>query len=539
MAKIEAKRKAKEEKAKEKARSKALKNGELTLGVGSTSVRRFCLKTFLRSNCLKLDPFDVRTESFIKFCQTLLDNLNRGGKRRLRIAKGTRDFTPDQMRIREQVFSIIRNVFKCHGAVEIDTPVFEVREVLTGKYGEDSKLIYDLADQGGDMLSLRYDLTVPFARFLAMNSVGNIKRYHIAKVYRRDNPVVSKGRYREFYQCDFDVAGVYSRMVPDAEVITIATEILTSLPIGDYIVKLNHRKLLDAIFEIAGVPYDKFRPICSAVDKLDKMSWTDVKAEMIHEKGLSEGVANMIGKFVMNHGKPQELLTKLVEEKTFGGHDGALTALEDLKLLFGYLEAMESLQYLSFDLSLARGLDYYTGVIYEAVLIDGSDQMGSIAAGGRYDNLVGMFSASGQETPCVGVSIGVERVFTIMERKIAEVGTSQRSNVQVYISSIGKGYISRRMALAKLLWKSKISAEYSHLEDPKFKKQLDEALDLGIPFMILFGENEVANNIVKIKDMKKKEEYEVRLEEVVSKLLNLGCISLIDTTTNLLEFTKS
>ena len=199
-----------------------------------------------------------------------------------------------------QVFAAIKRVFKRHGGVEIDTPVFELKEVLTGKYGEDSKLIYDLADQGGELLSLRYDLTVPFARFLAMNSVGNIKRYHIAKVpsptsphlsrpppravfiycfitprclqvYRRDQPQLNRGRYREFYQCDFDVAGSYSPMVPDAEVITVATEILSSLPVGPFLIKLNHRKLLDAIFEICGVPAEKFRPICSAVDKLDKV----------------------------------------------------------------------------------------------------------------------------------------------------------------------------------------------------------------------------------------------------------------------------
>ena len=146
------------------------------------------------------------------------------------------------MVIREEAFSTIKRIFKRHGAVEIDTPVFELKETLTGKYGEDSKLIYDLADQGGELLALRYDLTVPFARFLALNSVGNIKRYHIAKVYRRDNPVMSKGRFREFYQCDFDIAGLYPPMIADAEVLTVASEILSELKIGDFMIKLNHRR---------------------------------------------------------------------------------------------------------------------------------------------------------------------------------------------------------------------------------------------------------------------------------------------------------
>merc|ERR1712212_1053464 len=135
------------------------------------------------------------------------------------------------------------STFKRHGAETIDTPVFELKEVLTGKYGEDSKLIYDLADQGGEILSLRYDLTVPFARYVAMNKIDKIRRFHIARVYRRDNPAMTRGRYREFYQCDFDIAGQYDAMLPDAECIKIVAEILSSLDIGDFVLKVNHRKL--------------------------------------------------------------------------------------------------------------------------------------------------------------------------------------------------------------------------------------------------------------------------------------------------------
>merc|ERR550534_176857 len=144
----------------------------------------------------------------------------------LKTAKGTRDFGPASMAIREKVFNKITTCFKRHGAETIDTPVFELKETLTGKYGEDSKLIYDLKDQGGELLSLRYDLTVPFARYLAMNKINKIKRYHIAKVYRRDNPAMTRGRFREFYQCDFDIAGAYDPMVPDAECVKIVSEIL-------------------------------------------------------------------------------------------------------------------------------------------------------------------------------------------------------------------------------------------------------------------------------------------------------------------------
>merc|ERR1719189_3112305 len=192
------------------------------------------------------------------------------GKLVLKTAKGARDFQPEQMAIREKVLNKIINVFKRHDAETIDTPVFELKEVLTGKYGEDSKLIYDLKDQGGEILSLRYDLTVPFARYVAMNGLVNVRRYQIAKVYRRDNPSMSRGRYREFYQCDFDIAGQYDLMLPDAECILIVKEILSKLQLGDFVIKVNHRKILDGIFELCGVPSAMFRTICSAVDKLDK-----------------------------------------------------------------------------------------------------------------------------------------------------------------------------------------------------------------------------------------------------------------------------
>jgi histidyl-tRNA synthetase len=206
----------------------------------------------------------------------------------------------------------------------------------------------------------------------------------MAKVYRRDQPQLTRGRYREFYQCDFDIAGSFAPMMADAEAITVGMEILSELPVGKFLLKLNHRKLLDAIFEISGVPTEKFRPICSAVDKLDKSPWSEVKHEMVYEKGLDEEVADKIGVFVLQYGEPRAMWLRLQESKLFGTHIGANEAMKDLELLFNYLEGMGSLQYISFDLSLARGLDYYTGVIYEAILTSGTSQVGSIAAGGRY-----------------------------------------------------------------------------------------------------------------------------------------------------------
>lgn len=401
-AKAAAKRKAKEEKAA---------GGEAALG-SLFGVGIAMLYPILTAGGMTLNEDTV--SQLDKAVESLLSG---GMQRKPKVPKGTRDYLPEQMAIRDEAFTIIRRVFKRHGAVEIDTPVFELKETLTGKYGEDSKLIYDLADQGGERLALRYDLTVPFARFLAVNAVGNIKRFHIGKVYRRDQPALSRGRYREFYQCDFDIAGVYGRMVPDSECLAVACEILDALPIGDFGIKLNHRRLLDAILDICGVPAEKFRTICSAVDKLDKEPWEEVRREMVEDKGLSGDVADRIGEFVVLKGKPWDMYNSLMAEKKFGDHKGAMEAMEDMRILFEYLDAMDKLKFISFDLSLARGLDYYTGVIYEAVCMNGNTQVGSIGGGGRYDYLVSMFQEAGKVTPTVGVSVGIERVFTLMEER--------------------------------------------------------------------------------------------------------------------------
>lgn len=202
------------------------------------------------------------------------------------------------MAIREIAFTKIRGVFKKHGASEIDTPVFELKETLTSKYGEDSKLIYDLEDQGGELLSLRYDLTVPFARYVAERGLSSIKRFHIAKVYRRDTPQMNKGRFREFYQCDFDIAGTYGLMIPDADLLSVVIDILKSLEIGSFIIKLNHRKFLDAMIQLAGCEQRKFKAICSSIDKLDKEPWSAVKDELINQKGLNEEMCSKLENFV-------------------------------------------------------------------------------------------------------------------------------------------------------------------------------------------------------------------------------------------------
>ncbi|KAI0214715.1 Histidine--tRNA ligase, cytoplasmic [Lamellibrachia satsuma] len=445
----------------------------------------------------------------------------------LKTPKGTRDFNPQKMAIREQVFNLIIASFKRHGAETIDTPVFELKETLTGKYGEDSKLIYDLADQGGELLSLRYDLTVPFARYLAMNKIKTIKRYHIAKVYRRDNPAMTRGRYREFYQCDFDIAGQYDLMIPDAECIKIVAEILDSLELGEFVIKVNHRKILDGLFACCGVPEEKFKTICSAVDKLDKTFWADVKAEMVDEKGLPPEVADMIGNYVQMSGGP-ELIEALLKDEKLGANKRAAEGLEEMKLLLQYCDLYGILDKVSFDMSLARGLDYYTGVIYEAILKSHTNEptsggeptgVGSVAGGGRYDNLVGMFDSKGRNVPCVGVSIGVERLFSILEaRAQAAKGKTRTTETEVFVASAQKNMVEERMKICKVLWDANIKTEQPYKKNQKLLNQLQYCEETGIPLVIVVGETEIQNNVVKIRTVTTREEREVSRDNMVEEL---------------------
>ena len=484
--------------------------GALSLSTDAVPAGLVDVQAAVHALTQKLSPYDAGFKGIMDTINRVLE-ANASLRKTPKIAKGARDFGPEQMAIREVAFQKITSVFKRHGAVSIDTPVFELRETLMGKYGEDSKLIYDLADQGGEILSLRYDLTVPFARHVAVHGISNIKRYHIAKVYRRDQPQMSRGRFREFFQCDFDIAGVYSPMVPDAEVLKVLVEILDDLELGDYEVKINHRKILDAMLDIAGVPESKFRPICSAIDKLDKETWETVKKEMVEEKGLAEHVADKIGEFVVLRGDPRDVLAKLQDSAhPLSSHPESAKALEDMKLLFDFLDVMGALGPFSFDLSLARGLDYYTGVIYEAVFKGGS--VGSIAAGGRYDHLVGMFS--NKEVPAVGVSIGIERVFAILEAQMKEKtkdnnGTIRETETEVLIASIGNGLQPQRMAIAAELWRAGIKCEFGFKPNPKMADQLGYALKSGIPLMVLFGEEEISAGKLKLKDLDAETEIDV------------------------------
>ncbi|KAF2424217.1 histidyl-tRNA synthetase mitochondrial precursor [Tothia fuscella] len=435
----------------------------------------------------------------------------------LKTPKGTRDWAGEDVLLRDYIFQTITDVFKCHGAVSLDTPVFELRDVLAGKYGEDSRLIYNLEDQGGELCSLRYDLTVPFARWLAMHrNVKQIKRYQIAKVYRRDQPAIARGRLREFYQCDFDIAGIYDPMIPDAEILSIILEVFKALDL-EVTIKLNHRRILDGIFEVAGVPAEKIRLVSSAVDKLDKVTWAEVKKEMVEEKGISELVADRIGEYVRCSGSISEIINVLESNKELNTNENIKAGLDDMNLLLSYLEALNVADKISFDLSLARGLDYYSGLIYEVVLIS-ANQVGSIAAGGRYDNLVGMYSK--HPIPCIGISFGVDRIFTLLN---ARQNKTLSEAVDVYILAAGSGkdwsgLLLERMAVARQLWDAGIRAVFTAKVKPKLLQQFTASE--GVSIVVILGEDELATGQVRVKkniEVKDKETAQKDRGQLVSR----------------------
>ncbi|KAK7425295.1 Cytoplasmic and mitochondrial histidine tRNA synthetase [Neonectria magnoliae] len=399
----------------------------------------------------------------------------------LKTPKGTRDWVGRDLLLRDHIFKTISDVLERHGGIPLDTPVFELRSILSEKYGEESRLIYDLKDQGGEACSLRYDLTVPFARWLAMRTdVQHIKRYQIAKVYRRDQPAISRGRLREFYQCDFDIAGVYDPMIPDAEILRIIAEVFEAFEMG-IAIKLNHRSVLHDLFAVAGVPSDKIRPTSSAVDKLDKAPWDEVRKEML-EKGLSAEIADRVGGFVQRSGSMREMLDNLSTDAE--------------------LKAMGVIDKVSFDLSLARGLDYYTGLIYE-VIPDQSNQptqVGSIAAGGRYDGLVGMYGR--RPLPCIGISFGIDRIFTLLDARRKKESTSELAReADVYIMAFGgkefDGLLLERMDVASQLWNAGIRAEFSAKVKPKAQQHFNASE--GAPVAVILGEDEVKAGQVRVK----------------------------------------
>ena len=437
-------------------------------------------------------------------------------------ARGMRDFLPEDVRRRQYVIGVIAGVYQKYGFEPLETPAVENLETLQGKYGEEGdKLIFKIlkrgegAETGQADLALRYDVTVPLARVVAEYR-GKLpkffKRYQIQPVWRADRP--QKGRFREFYQCDVDAIGSTS-MTVEAEVLSAAADVLHALGFNDFQIVVNHRKLLNAVLQHAGVPAALHGPALVIIDKADKIGVDGVRRELA-EKGLPERVANTLLE-QLSSTPPADIETWIAQQGALLNDDGK-AGLEDLRQLFALSRQTSAGPHLALDRSLARGLSYYTGPIFE---IRVADLAGSLGGGGRYDDLIGMFS--GEKIPATGISLGLERILVVMgERKMfSESVVSTPADVMVvqWFADRTELYLSfatelRRAGLRVELYPEAPAEDGKKVGDRQFKY----AAARGIPFVAVIGADELANGTVAIKNMKSGEQKSLARAEVAKWL---------------------
>uniref|UniRef100_A0A146UP78 histidine--tRNA ligase n=1 Tax=Fundulus heteroclitus TaxID=8078 RepID=A0A146UP78_FUNHE len=439
----------------------------------------------------------------------------------LKTPKGTRDYSREWLRLRCRVIDCVRECCLAHDAEELDTPCFELRDLLSNKYGEDQKLIYHLEDFDGELLSLRYDLTVPFARYLGANRmVGGMRRFQVGKVYRRDNPKMNRGRMREFFQCDFDIAGRNAGpMVADAEVLLVAVRVLDKLRLPSYVIKLNHRKVLQGVLMECGVEQRQIRTVCSSIDKLDKRDWSEVRSELVSQKDIPEAIADRIGQYVTTNRTLDALRADPSLQKSKQVSEG----LVEIDALLSHLESFRVRERVVFDCALARGLDYYTGVIYEAVLTGVEEgSVGTVAAGGRYDGLVGKIAGGGLNVPCVGISFGIERIVTVLEERMRLFPALFRPvETEVYVASAQSGFLSQRLGLVRTLLDAGLSVGYSGKQRAKFLDQVQYCENNHIPFCLVIGQSEVEDGVVKLREVETRTESVIKRDCLVEEMKRL------------------
>jgi histidyl-tRNA synthetase len=416
--------------------------------------------------------------------------------------KGFRDFLPTTMILRQQIIATLRGIFERHGFVPLDTPALEYLETLTGKYGEDERLLYRFQDQGGRDVGLRYDLTVPLARVMGLyhNQIAfPFKRYHIGPVWRGEKP--QHGRYREFYQCDVDIVGSASP-VADVEILATILDAMDTLGFTGYRVLMNNRKLLRAMARYAGVPAEGAGAMIRALDKLAKIGRAGVRDEMVRA-GLDADAAERALEFATIAGGDNGTILDTLETRLTGDAEG-VEAVQELRRILDLLPAVSgSADRVVVDLSLARGLDYYTGPVFEATVDE--PKIGSLGGGGRYDGLVGMFS--GRDLPTVGMSLGLERLIDVMTDLGMVKATGSVS--QVFVVVFNRDVVSAALELVRAVREAGIPAEV-HLEPgDKVGKQLKYAASAGIPVALIAGPDEVAQGVVQVKDLRQGEQQTV------------------------------
>ncbi|MDR1671650.1 MAG: histidine--tRNA ligase [Alistipes sp.] len=425
------------------------------------------------------------------------------------IPKGTRDFSQAETARRNYIFDTCRDVFRLYGYAPIETPAMENLSTLLGKYGEEGdKLLFRIQNSGEQASAppekgLRYDLTVPFARYVVQHQSDiafPFKRYQMQSVWRADRP--QKGRYREFYQCDVDVIGSKS-LVNELELIQIVESVFGRLGVG-VVLKLNNRKILAGIAETIGAA-DRLVDITVAIDKLEKIGLEAVKAELA-EKGLAPETIARLEPILSLSGSSGEKLRKLGE--ILAGSDTGLPGLEEMGYIFAMIEKMEIQLDVELDLSLARGLNYYTGTIFEVKARDWP--IGSICGGGRYDDLTGIFGMPGVSG--VGISFGADRIYDVMEGLGLFPGEATGGAKVLFLNFGGPQELASLRLLARLRGHG-IAAEI-YPDAAKMKKQMEWANRRNIPHVVIIGEDELARGEATLKDMRSGEQRAVAFDRL-------------------------
>ena len=454
------------------------------------------------------------------------------------LVKGTRDFSPQEMIKRNYIFDTIKKVFKKYGYAEIQTPSMENLSTLTGKYGDEGdKLIFKILNSGdflskvdADLLNnrnsnaitssvsekaLRYDLTVPFARYVVMhqNDIAlPFKRFQVQPVWRADRP--QKGRYREFYQCDADVVGSDS-LLNEAEFTLMYQEALSNLGLKDFTIKINNRKILSGIAEIIGKP-ELIIDMTVAIDKLDKIGFDGVTKELM-ERGFTAADIDTLKPVILLEGSNESKLERL--KMVLASSEIGLKGIAEIETVFDYVQALINPQaalQLELDITLARGLNYYTGCIFEVKTNEVA--MGSIGGGGRYDDLTGMFGLKGLTG--VGISFGADRIYDVLEEldlfpKDAITGT------KVLISNFDQEAEKYALPLLQQLRQAAIAAEL-YPAAAKLKKQMSYADAKNIPYVVLIGSDEMQSGLLTLKDMQTGDQEKLTVEAIIKLLTAQG-----------------
>jgi histidyl-tRNA synthetase len=438
------------------------------------------------------------------------------GKIESRPARGTKDIMPSQMVGRRAAIKKIVDVFEAYGYEPLETPAIERLEVLAGKYGEEGdRLIFKIAPRGEGSkdadLGLRYDLTVPLARVVASHPEIKFpfKRYQIQPVWRAERP--QKARYREFYQCDVDVVGVES-VTADAEIVAVVNDALSSLGFKGYRIRVNHRLLLRAMAEFSGTPSAKAVDLCIAIDKLERVGFDGVREEL-QKRGITESSCSKVMSLLEISGTTEEKVAAL--QNSLGTIPDASRALEETREFLRCLEPLGvPASSVSFDPCLARGLDYYTGLIYESVLDE--PRIGSLTGGGRYDRLIGMFA--GREVPATGATVGLERILTAME----DLGMlpRERSGVQVLVALQDGSLEGEALSLSRELRRAGMRCEVTLKAKSSLREQLAYAAAKDIPWVFILGPDELASGVVSLRDMARREQKTVSRGQAVASLVS-------------------